>query len=102
MEREKSMSTGMQNGLAVPHAKTNGVKSMHVAIGLKPEGIDFKSLDGKPSTIFLLILSPKQGYGPLLQLLAALASTLNSEEKRVGILGAETGYEVLRHLGVVG
>jgi len=98
MERERSMSTGMQNGIAVPHAKTNGVKSMHVAIGIKPEGVDFNSLDGKPSTIFLLILSPKQGYGPHLQLLAALASTLNSEEKRAGVLGSETVYEVLRHI----
>ncbi|KGE70710.1 fructose PTS transporter subunit IIA [Spirochaeta lutea] len=98
LEREKSMSTGMQNGIAIPHAKTKGVQTMQVAIGFIPEGIDFTSLDGKPSQLFFMILSPKQGYGPHLQLLAAIAGSLNTETIRTALLNAETGYEVIRIL----
>jgi len=47
LERENAMSTGMQYGVALPHGKTDAVKKITMAVGLKPEGIDFKSLDGK-------------------------------------------------------
>lgn len=98
LEREKSMTTGMANGIAIPHAKTEGVSSMHFLIGLKPDGIDFQSLDGEASTIFIMILTPKQGHGPHIQLMSSITGLLNRSEVREAILKAETSYEVLRIL----
>ena len=55
-ERERKISTGLQDGVAVPHGKTRTVKSMVTAFGLKKEGIDFDSLDGLPARIFILTI----------------------------------------------
>src|SRR5690606_26774232 len=97
---ERSMSTGLQHGIAIPHAKTNGTQRMQVAIAVLNQGLDYGSLDGEQVRIVALILSPKKGYGPHLQLLAGLASALNKEATRKAILAAQTPYEVLRVLGV--
>jgi Kef-type K+ transport system membrane component KefB/mannitol/fructose-specific phosphotransferase system IIA component (Ntr-type) len=97
-DREDSMSTGMAMGIALPHAKTTGVQKMGFLIALKPEGIDFKSLDGQPAQIFIMILTPAQGHGPHIQLMSAITGILNRELVRGSILTAETSYEVLRVL----
>ena len=75
-EREASMSTGMQNGIALPHGKSDGVDRLVVAIGIKKDGLDFSSLDGKPSTIFIMTLSPKKSSGPHLQFLSSVGAVL--------------------------
>jgi Kef-type K+ transport system membrane component KefB/mannitol/fructose-specific phosphotransferase system IIA component (Ntr-type) len=98
LEREKSMSTGMAMGIAIPHAKTDGVETMGFLVGIKPGGMDFEALDGQPSSIFVMILTPKQGHGPHIQLLSAVSGILNRADVREAILKAETGYEVLRIL----
>jgi mannitol/fructose-specific phosphotransferase system IIA component (Ntr-type) len=85
-------------GIALPHAKTTGVQKMGFLIALKPEGIDFKSLDGQPAQIFIMILTPAQGHGPHIQLMSAITGILNRELVRGSILTAETSYEVLRVL----
>ena len=76
-EREASMSTGMQNGIAIPHGKSNGVDELVVAIGLKKDGVEFDSLDGLPARIFILTLSPKNATGPHIQFLSSVSAILN-------------------------
>ncbi|MDR1374568.1 MAG: cation:proton antiporter [Treponema sp.] len=76
LERENAMSTGMQRGVALPHAKTEGVADLAVAAGIKKRGIDFKSLDGEPSRLFILVVSPRRTAGPHLQFLAAIGAVL--------------------------
>ena len=76
-EREASMSTGMQHGIAIPHGKSDGVDNLVVAIGLKKEGIDFNSLDGQESRIFIMTLSPKHAAGPHIQFLSSISAILN-------------------------
>ncbi|MFP4417004.1 MAG: fructose PTS transporter subunit IIA [Fibrobacterota bacterium] len=93
-EREKTMSTGMQYGIALPHGKTDSVTEMAVAIGFKREGIDFQSLDGQPSQIFILVLSPAGTAGPHLQFLAGISSLLNNEESRNRLLSCRSLKEV--------
>jgi fructose-specific phosphotransferase system IIA component len=90
LEREKSMSTGMQNGIALPHAKTDGVSEMAVAVGIKKEGIAFDSMDGEPSRIFVMIASPKKAPGPHIQFLAAISAVLKDEFVREEIIGADS------------
>ena len=87
-EREKIMSTGMQNGIAMPHAKTDGVDSLCVAIGIKKEGANFGAMDGKPCNLFIMVASPKSVKSPHLQFLAFVASILKNDEVRQKIIDA--------------
>ncbi len=80
LAREKTMSTGMQHGIAIPHGKTEGIEAMSVAIGVKKEGIEFGSLDGKPSTLFIMVVSPKKDSGPHIQFLASIAYILKDKD----------------------
>ena len=94
LEREKTMSTGMQHGVALPHGKTDAVKNMCMAVGLKPEGLDFQSLDGKLSRVFILIASRKNGAEPHIQLLSEVSKKLYSEESVQKLLTCKTKKEV--------
>lgn len=98
LEREHSMSTGMEYGIAIPHGKTDGVSRISVAVGFKRDGIDFDSIDGKPSTIFFMILSPKNAAGPHIQLLACISSLLSQEECRQKLLSFKTADQVWNFL----
>lgn len=88
LDRERSMSTGLEHGIALPHAKSDGVSNIVCAVGLAPDGIDFQSADGEPARIIVLIASPKESKGPHLQLLAALSTRLRQEEVRERALSA--------------
>ena len=96
--REKVMSTGMENGIAIPHGKTDSVGQLVVAIGLKPEGIDFDSVDGEPTRIVLLTVSPASKSGPHLRFMADVTRILRDADLRERILSAETAAEVVRLL----
>jgi len=89
VEREKKMSTGMHHGLAIPHGKTNGVNRLVAAVGIAPEGIEFNALDGQPSKIFILSISPANRAGPHIQFLAEISRILNQEERRNELLHAQ-------------
>ncbi|AFG37823.1 cation:proton antiporter [Spirochaeta africana] len=80
IEREKSMSTGMQHGIAIPHGRSEGANELCVAVGIAPQGVDFASLDGKPTKLVFLIVSPERDPGPHLQVLSGIAGVLNSDE----------------------
>ncbi|MDR3130589.1 MAG: cation:proton antiporter [Treponema sp.] len=86
LQREKTMSTGMQHGIALPHAKTDGAGDIAVAVGVKKTGVDFGSLDGEKSQIFIMIISPRKSAGPHLQFLAAAGAILNDEKIREELL----------------
>jgi fructose-specific phosphotransferase system IIA component len=101
-EREKTMSTGMEHGVALPHGKTAAVNDIQVAVGVKKEGIDFDSMDGQPSRLFILVLSPEKHSGPHIQFLAAISAVLNTEIVREEVLNSETREEaacLLTHTG---
>ena len=95
IEREQYLSTGLENGLAVPHGKTSGVDKLTIALGITKEGIDFDSLDGKPSNLIFLLLSPKDTSGPHIQALAQIARNLKGKEIRDKLLQASTEVEVM-------
>jgi Kef-type K+ transport system membrane component KefB/mannitol/fructose-specific phosphotransferase system IIA component (Ntr-type) len=94
LERERSLSTGLQRGVAIPHGKTDAVGSLVCAVGLKPEGVDFDSLDGQPSRIFVLTLSPKSRPAPHVQFMSAVAEIVRGSG-RDRLLECETAREVL-------
>ena len=100
LDREKSMSTGMQHGIALPHAKTEGVTRIVAALGLKPEGVEFQSLDGAPAKVILLLASPGRQAGPHIQVLASAAALLNDEIRRTDLLAAQSVEEAAVILGL--
>ena len=93
LEREKVMSTGMQHGIALPHAKTEGVNRLTVAVGIKREGIDFNSIDHEKSRIFILMLSPKNTSGPHIRFLSAINAVLKDEKLREAVINSKTPEE---------
>ena len=94
LEREKIMSTGMEHGIAIPHGKTDGVNDLAVAVGICKEGIDFESIDGEKSRIFILVVSPKKSSGPHVQFLAAIGTVLKDEQTREKLIDADSPEEV--------
>lgn len=95
MERERSMSTGMQYGIALPHAKTEGVDKLICVIGISKKGIDFNSIDKKISHIFFLVLTPLGENVPHLKFMAYIASIL-TEERRNALLRAKNVDEIYK------
>jgi mannitol/fructose-specific phosphotransferase system IIA component (Ntr-type) len=80
----------MQHGIALPHAKTEGVKDIAVAVGIKKEGVDFESLDGEKSRLFILVVSPKKTSGPHIRFLAAIGAVLDNEELRREVINVRS------------
>jgi fructose-specific phosphotransferase system IIA component len=78
LAREALGSTGLEQGIAVPHAKTRAVTQLTAAIGIAPQGIDFQSLDGRPSRLFFLLLAPPDQSGPHIEALAEIARLARS------------------------
>lgn len=98
MKRERTMSTGMQHGVAIPHAKTDTVDEIATAIAVKKEGMDFDSLDGQPSTIFIMTVSSVLRTGPHMQYLAEIGRLMESPAIRERVLNAATEDEVVEIL----
>ncbi len=94
LEREEKMSTGMQNGVAIPHGKTDSVKSLVSAVGLNKAGVDFDSMDGEPATIFIMTISPLKHRGPHMQFLAEVSRLLSQSSEREKLLACQTHNEM--------
>lgn len=99
LEREQLLSTGMKNGIALPHGKTEAVGEMVACIGLSRQGVAFESMDGEPSRLFIMTLSPKNKTGPHLQFLAEVSRLFKSEEKRDHLTKARSAAEVMEWFG---
>ena len=89
VEREGKMSTGMQYGIAIPHAKTDLVNGLVTFIALSQKGVDFCSLDGEVSTIFVGTLSPYSEANSHIKFLAGISKQLSSCNVREKILTAK-------------
>lgn len=96
MERENSFSTGMQNGIALPHGKTDSVEKLVVSVGIHRKGMDFQSIDGKSSQIFVCAIAPEKIVGPHIRFIAHIGALLNTREKVDELLRCSTTEEVYR------
>ena len=90
LDREEKMSTGMQYGLAIPHAKTEYVDGLVTMVALAPAGIPFESLDGEPASIFIATLSPPEDANSHIRFLALVTRQLNNRRVREKVLEAKT------------
>ncbi|MCF7839018.1 MAG: PTS sugar transporter subunit IIA [Candidatus Marinimicrobia bacterium] len=95
MAREAKMSTGMEHGIAIPHAKTDAVARLAAAVARKPAGVDFDAMDGQPSYFFIMTVSPASRSGPHLQFIAEVSRILNDDQVQTQLMQAQSAREVL-------
>ncbi|MEI6314384.1 MAG: PTS sugar transporter subunit IIA, partial [Syntrophus sp. (in: bacteria)] len=96
LEREKLGSTGIGDGIAIPHGKLNIVDDLAISFGRSKEGIDFKAMDGKPVYLFFLLLAPENAAGQHLKMLAKLSRMLKDATFRKNLLEAPSKEEIYR------
>ncbi|MFC1762615.1 PTS sugar transporter subunit IIA [Planctomycetota bacterium] len=96
--RENTRSTGIGSGIAIPHGKCKAVKELVMAIGLAPDPIDFESIDNKPVTIVILLVSPTDQTGPHIQALAKISRLMLDEDFKQAFEQAQTAEEAYRLL----
>lgn len=82
LRREAMMSTGIGNGIAIPHGKARMVDRLVAACGVSAEGVDFESVDGEPATLFILLVSPESGGAVHVKVLANISRLLKEESVR--------------------
>jgi Kef-type K+ transport system membrane component KefB/mannitol/fructose-specific phosphotransferase system IIA component (Ntr-type) len=95
LKRERIMPTGLEKGVAIPHARLDDLSEQLVALGISVEGIDFDAPDGKPAKIILMILSPTFDEGIQLELIADAAGIFRNDEIRAKALKS-SGYTEFR------
>jgi fructose-specific phosphotransferase system IIA component len=96
VRRENMESTGIGLGVAIPHARTKAVSSIVLAFGRSDSGVDFNSLDGKPSHLVFLIAAPEEQKTEYIMTLARLSKLLRKDEVRIGLNKAGSPDDVLR------
>ena len=94
MERERLGSTGIGDGIAIPHGKMPGLEELLLAFGRSPEGVDFDSLDGKPAHLFFLVVAPEQSAGVHLKALARISRLLKSQAVRRDLMSAADAAQI--------
>ncbi len=99
LAREAVMSTGLEKGLAVPHARLKNLRQPIVAFGRSVRGIEFNSFDGRPAHYIFLVLTPVSDQGIQVQLLAAISRALKSDATRQSLLRAASREEVVQAFG---
>ena len=95
LKREAQSSTGMEEGIAIPHGKTDAVKIPTVAIGISKKGVDYESLDGKPSHLFFMIAAPENSNDSHIELLSKITTLLLEDDIREALLNVKSKKEVL-------
>lgn len=98
LKREAQSSTGLEEGIAIPHAKTNAVKVPSIAFGLSKAGVDYDSLDGEPSKLFFMIAAPANASDTHIEVLSKLTTTLLDDDVRERLLNAASPKEVIEIL----
>lgn len=95
LERESHSSTGLEEGIAIPHAKNSAVISPSIAFGRLEKGIDYNSLDGEPTTLIFMIAAPENATNSHIDTLSKLTTTLLDDEVREKLLTCSSSKEVL-------
>lgn len=96
--RESLGSTGIGDGVAIPHGKIKGLKGLVMAFGRSTRGIDFDSLDGQPARLFFLLVAPEDAPGEHLRALARISRLMKNGHLRESLLKAQDKKEMKRIL----
>jgi fructose-specific phosphotransferase system IIA component len=95
MEREKTMTTGIGEGVAVPHVKTNSVKDFVIAVGRNKKGVDFDAIDGRPVYLVIMIGANPKKHNAYLKILVKTCSLVKDPELRDRMINAPSRDAVI-------
>lgn len=98
LEREKLGTTGIGDGIAIPHGKVSGLNDLIMSFGRSRSGIDFNAMDGKPVHLFFLLLAPENSAGQHLKALAKISRMLKDVSFRQRLLQAASSEEIYRSI----
>ncbi|MBU1043669.1 MAG: PTS sugar transporter subunit IIA [Candidatus Omnitrophica bacterium] len=96
LEREALGSTGIGQGVAIPHGKSAGIKDLVAAFGISRSGVNYDSLDGEPVYIFFLLVAPEDSAGPHLKALARISRLLKDKYFRDTLRGAPDAKSLIK------
>lgn len=102
LERERLGSTGIGNGVAIPHSKSEHVKDFVLAFARKEGGIDFGALDGEKTHIFFILASPKDEVGGHLKIIAKVSRLINDKFVVESLKKATTKGQILKMVSMYG
>lgn len=94
LEREKLGSTGIGDGVAIPHGKLKGLKDLFISFGRSRSGVEFDSMDGKPVNLIFLLIAPEESVGVHLKTLARISKLLKNASVRQRLAGASDKQEI--------
>ncbi len=94
LERERLGSTGIGDGVAIPHGKFHGVSQPVISFGRSRQGLDFESMDGQPAYLFFLLVAPENSASVHLKALAKIAKILKNSSFRKVLMEAPTRKEL--------
>ena len=95
LEREKIMSTGIGDGIAIPHGKSDAVARLAAALGTQKRGVDFEALDGEPAHVFFLLVSPANVSGPHIKALARISRLLKNDDFKKKLIDASSAEDIM-------
>jgi PTS system nitrogen regulatory IIA component len=98
LRREAMMSTGIGNGVAIPHGKARSVDRMLASLGVSHPGIDFEAVDAEPARLFILLVSPENVGAVHVRVLANISRLLKEESVRQQILDCPSPADVVATL----
>jgi mannitol/fructose-specific phosphotransferase system IIA component (Ntr-type) len=98
IEREEAMTTGIGDGVAIPHARTAAAPRTVLAVSHAPAGVDFKAVDGKPVDLIFTLLGPEENARIHVSLLARIARLLRKGRLHESLLGAASPEDMVRIL----
>jgi PTS system nitrogen regulatory IIA component len=96
LEREKLGSTGVGEGVAIPHGKLSGIPGLVAAFGRSPRGVEFAAIDGKPTQLFFVLLAPENSAGLHLKALARISRLFKQPLLRQQLLSAQGASGIYR------
>ena len=99
MERERLGSTGIGGGIGIPHGKLKDLDKLVLGFGLSREGVDFESMDGRPTHIFFLLITPEHSTDLHLKLLARVSRLLKKEPLKEMLMKATRAEEIVSIIG---
>lgn len=99
LEREKLGSTGIGEGFAIPHAKTDAVKDLVMTVAISKTDIEYESIDNSKVNVFFMFLSPTELSQEYLTLLAKISRFIRDKEFLKQLLEAQTKEEIINILG---
>ncbi len=96
LERERLGSTGIGQGIGIPHGKMKGIDNLWLGFGISRQGVDFESMDGRPTHIFFLLVTPENSAGLHLSMLAQISRLLKNDMFRQRLISSGSVQDVIQ------